>query len=407
MSRIAQTSHPVQDASRRKSDSSTNVEVECPSSDNESTESRPVTRRVLREQFAKWTELQGRGIRWEFRKERQETYTQFAQLRKEIQVQFAQHGEETSMQFAQHREETNVHFAQHRKEMRITRAMQSNQTAFRLRDRIQLVRHPNQIPGVFCEPPQCAPRWVGQFWALKEPKNWNKLVRLLEFYETDSWDRWGLGYDSEDEDGSVDIIPRHGSLEDAVRNAPDEALSNLAPHLGLNYTMISIYVPEDLRSKEVRQVATHLAKRREQGSESDDQEKKRPRSLGRRTTSLLTSYPDRTDSSPAVQFTAAGTEPTGHRLSLKDLIGESDDGKKPPPETCSDYTRLGWKSPSDKTSFDERQPSSESYSGYHKSTSKSPSEQASFEKLSNSSTELATPSGERRSTMSTLENRDV
>nr|OQO31371.1 hypothetical protein B0A51_03366 [Rachicladosporium sp. CCFEE 5018] len=86
---------------------------------------------------------------------------------------------------------------------------------------------------------------VHDFLRLKRRDNWQVLAELHIFYGSESWSTWGFNpMSSWDESDVEEPLMTHNTLEDAISWAPDDALQDIARHLGLNYEKIMTHVEE-------------------------------------------------------------------------------------------------------------------------------------------------------------------
>ncbi|KAF2478447.1 hypothetical protein BDY17DRAFT_328512 [Neohortaea acidophila] len=326
-----------------------------------------LTSSYIHQELSRFADIQARGIRYEFQQQEKRTHDQIKEQGERTRAQFEDvHARFDLVQTKQDLMQAKQDLLQATQV--IISARQSNQTAYRLTSRIYPVEMFDTTKQILRKPPEDSfPRWVGNFWRLKQPRNWSKLAKLHEFYKTDGWKRWGVrsfedvnGEDAEDEaqeeveeEDEIELAPGHTSFAEAIEYAPDIALSELARHLGLNYDEIGVRVTNALVSDISGRITAQRSKRASSAVVDVMQEGKRYKTLGTRETDAKIPSPiegkqtpspedegnDRNPPSPTEVNTPPG------RLPLRDLIGNDVPTRiEESPRTIS--TRIGWKPPS-------------------------------------------------------------
>ncbi|KAK6430078.1 hypothetical protein LTR95_013771, partial [Oleoguttula sp. CCFEE 5521] len=152
-------------------------------------------------------------------------------------------------------DDTNRRFDEQGGQFGQLKAQQINRSATRINNLIQPVGRNDGTP----IPTELSRRYkyVHEFLRLKRPENWQVLAELHGFYGSESWSTWGFNpMSSWDESDTEEPLMTHNTLEYAISWAPDDALQELARHLGLDYEKITTNV-EEYESLQQRRATQH------------------------------------------------------------------------------------------------------------------------------------------------------
>ncbi|KAK6429852.1 hypothetical protein LTR95_013998 [Oleoguttula sp. CCFEE 5521] len=148
-----------------------------------------------------------------------------------------------NIRFNHLRADTNRRFDEQRAQLRQLKAQQINRSATRINNLIQPVGHFDGTPAT--TELSSRYKYVHQFMRLKRRENWPVLAQLHGFYGSESWSTWGLiSMSSWDESDTEEPLMTHTTMEEAISWAPNDALQELARHLGLDYDKIMANVEE-------------------------------------------------------------------------------------------------------------------------------------------------------------------
>jgi hypothetical protein len=163
------------------------------------------------------------------------TNIRFDQLRADTNRRF----DDTDRRF----DDTNRRFDEQRSQLGQLKAQQINRSATHINNLIRPVGRNDGTP----IPTELARRYkyVHEFLRLKRRENWPVLAKLHGFYGSASWSTWGfIPMSSWDESDTEEPLMTHTTLEEAISWAPNDALQELARHLGLDYDKIMTNVEE-------------------------------------------------------------------------------------------------------------------------------------------------------------------
>ncbi|KAK6428978.1 hypothetical protein LTR95_014874 [Oleoguttula sp. CCFEE 5521] len=141
---------------------------------------------------------------------------------------------DTNIRFDHLEADTNRRFDEQRAQLGQLKAHQINRSATRINNLIQPVGHTDGTP----VPTELSRRYkyVHEFLRLKRRENWPVLDKLHGFYGSESWSTWGfIPMSSWDESDNEEPLITHHTLEEAISWAPNDALQELARHVGLDY----------------------------------------------------------------------------------------------------------------------------------------------------------------------------